>query len=357
MHKAICSNWRAALLSGLVIITSGILTLGLPPTPALAGCNSGSNPNTDLLSSFNCQALATGANSLAVGNNALAVGGSENTSLGTSAITGGLAAGSFNTAVGYGAFGGSFGGSGNNTAIGANTAATGGGSIAIGGASTTDNAASAGGQDSIAIGINSNAGTADGDGVPLTQNSIAIGTNSNAAHTNSTAIGAGATTTRANQVMMGTGSTTYTTPGITSAASKAVQTGPLQFVTSDAGGNLAGRTAAELGLASAGDVAGVNSQINAINTQLSDINNRLSSLSTEARRGIAAAAALAPLITPSAPGRTTFSFSTGFYRGQTGASVGFAHRLQWSTPLIVHGSYSNGGGGEHIGRVGFAAEF
>jgi hypothetical protein len=36
---------------------------------------------------------------------------------------------------------------------------------------------------------------------------------------------------------------------------------------------------------------------------------------------------------------------------------GFAHRLNWSTPLVIHGSYSNGGGTEHVGRGGTAAEF
>ena len=63
---------------------------------------------------------------------------------------------------------------------------------------------------------------------------------------NSTAIGYGATTTRDNQMAFGTASNTYTTPGITSAASKAAQTGPTQVVTSDAGGNLAARDLTDL---------------------------------------------------------------------------------------------------------------
>jgi hypothetical protein len=53
------------------------------------------------------------------------------------------------------------------------------------------------------------------------------------------AIGAGATSTRANQVVLGTSTSTYTTPGITSSASRAAQSGPTEFVTSDANGNLA----------------------------------------------------------------------------------------------------------------------
>jgi hypothetical protein len=43
--------------------------------------------------------------------------------------------------------------------------------------------------------------------------------------------------------MMGTVSTTYTTPGITSAASKAAQGSPTHIVTSNAGGDLAGAAA------------------------------------------------------------------------------------------------------------------
>jgi hypothetical protein len=70
-----------------------------------------------------------------------------------------------------------------------------------------------------------------------------------AGHTNSTAIGAGATTTRANQVMVGTSGTTYTTPGITSNASKAAQGSPTHIVTSNAGGDLAAYTPSELGIA------------------------------------------------------------------------------------------------------------
>ncbi len=55
----------------------------------------------------------------------------------------------------------------------------------------------------------------------------------------STAIGVGATATKNNQMVFGTSSETYTTPGITSGLSKNRQSGPLEVVTSDAGGNLA----------------------------------------------------------------------------------------------------------------------
>jgi autotransporter adhesin len=77
----------------------------------------------------------------------------------------------------------------------------------------------------------------------------------------------------------------------------------------------------------------------------------------EARRGIAAAAALSPGLMPSAPGKTTLSVNTGFYQGEAGIGVGISHRLNWSTPVMLHGSYANSGGNGHIGRVGAAFEF
>jgi len=53
------------------------------------------------------------------------------------------------------------------------------------------------------------------------------------------AIGADARTTRANQMAVGTSVNTYTMAGITSNASRAAQTGPLEVVTTDRFGNLA----------------------------------------------------------------------------------------------------------------------
>jgi len=94
------------------------------------------------------------------------------------------------------------------------------------------------GQDARAIGSDT---TALGQGSRATgPGSTALGAGANTAgFAGSTAIGAGATNTAANQMMFGTASTTYTAPGITSAASRAAQSGPTQFVTSDASGNLA----------------------------------------------------------------------------------------------------------------------
>jgi hypothetical protein len=83
-------------------------------------------------------------------------------------------------------------------------------------------------------------GTAVGQGATVSGASgTALGTGASAGFANSTAIGAGAVTTSANQMMFGTASQTYVTPGITSAASLAAQSGPTYLVTTDASGHLA----------------------------------------------------------------------------------------------------------------------
>jgi Resolvase, N terminal domain len=137
-----------------------------------------------------------------------------------------------NMAIGMGATA-----SGNGMAIGTNAFAAGAGDVAVGQGAR----------------VEADNGSSFGTGATV-----------RAGHTGSTALGAGATTTRANQVMMGTVSTTYTTPGITSAASKAAQGSPTHIVTSNAGGDLAAHTFSELGLATTGDVSILQGQINSL---------------------------------------------------------------------------------------------
>jgi hypothetical protein len=119
-------------------------------------------------------------------------------------------------------------------AVGASTDASGSDSIAIG------TGAEARGSGSIALGEYSDTHAA---------RSTAVGYHANAGFEDSTAIGSRASTTRANQMMFGTVDNTYTAPGIVSAASRAAQTGPVDVVTADADGNLAGRSIGDLGLA------------------------------------------------------------------------------------------------------------
>lgn len=72
-----------------------------------------------------------------------------------------------------------------------------------------------------------------------TQKGTALGSGAVVTHDNSTVVGAGAKSTADHQVTLGTEDETIKAPGITSAKSKARQSGPLQVVTTDASGNLA----------------------------------------------------------------------------------------------------------------------
>jgi len=82
--------------------------------------------------------------------------------------------------------------------------------------------------------------------------------------------------------------TPYVAPGITSAASKAAQSGPLEIVASDAGGHLATNTAAGLGLASLTDINAINAQLGGMNTRLNDLDGR----TTKALNGVSMAFAM-----------------------------------------------------------------
>jgi trimeric autotransporter adhesin len=92
-------------------------------------------------------------------------------------------------------------------------------------------------------------------------------------------------------------------------------------------------------------------------SQISGLQQQIFANNIEARRGIAAAAALSPAIMPTAPGRTTVSVNGGFFHGETGVGIGVSHRLNLSMPVMLYGSYANGGGDGHIGRIGGAFEF
>jgi trimeric autotransporter adhesin len=227
----------------------------------------------------------------------------------------------------------------NSLAFGTNSQATQSGSIAVGfNASSTGTNAIAIGTGAVAtgsIGVGagataSNGGAAFGDGAVATgANSAALGTNASATAANSVAIGSGSTNTVANTVSFGSAGNerrlTNVAAGVN--ATDAVNVGQLQST-----------------------VAGIQSQYAGLQNQVID-NQR------EARRGIVAAVAVAPVLMPSAAGKTTVAVNTGHYRGETGVGVGVSHRLNFTIPTVVYGSYANGGGNEHIGRAGMAVEF
>jgi len=187
----------------------------------------------------------------------------------------------------------------------------------------------------VAIG---NSATVTGDGA------IAIGNNSQANFANSTAFGNGAATTRANQQMFGTASSTYTMPGVTSAASRAAQTGPVQVVTSDAAGNLA--TAS---LVTNQDMVGINADLAAINGRLND-------LSQKALTGVAMAFAMAgaPTLMPNEKFAVTLNYGT--FQGAHGIALGGAMRITdhlQANGGIAYGPNGNIAGGRAGLRVGW----
>ncbi|MGC2080607.1 MAG: hypothetical protein WA728_32255, partial [Xanthobacteraceae bacterium] len=243
---------------------------------------------------------------------------------------------SVNIATGFGANASGAGSNNTATGNGANASGATGFNIATGTGANASGSASA----NVALGLSANANgsgvsnVAIGGSTNATGDATAIGNGASATFASSAAFGNGAVATRANQQMFGTALNTYTAPGITSAASFGAQSGPLQIVTSDAGGNLATNTAAGLGLATT-------SQISAINGQLASLQSQIGSI----REGIAANAAIAFVATPSGPGRTTFAVNGSSYDGVGGVGFAFSHRLAGTTiPIYFSGAYGNGGG-------------
>ena len=111
--------------------------------------------------------------------------------------------------------------------------------------------------------------------------------------------------------------------GITSAASRAAQSGPLQIVTSDGGGNLASSTATGLGLATIGDIAAINGQLAGINARLDDLSMR----SNKAYSGVAMAFALAGVPTVLPHERFAVTMNWGNFLWANGLSFNAAARI------------------------------
>jgi trimeric autotransporter adhesin len=178
-------------------------------------------------------------------------------------------------------------------------------------------------------------------------NSSAFGAGASATFANSAAFGNGATATAANQQVFGTTTNTYTMPGITSAASKAAQSGPVQIVTSDAGGNLATNTAAGLGLATTNDMNNMNNQIANINVRLNDLNGQ----TTKALNGVAMAFAISGVPWLQTTERFAVSMNYGTFQGTNGMALNAALRL--GTHAQAEGGIAYGANGGGVGgRVG-----
>ena len=182
------------------------------------------------------RSTAVGSNSLAGGADSAAFGQQSQATASAATAIGTAAQATYEgaTAIGYGARATAD----PTTAVGYKAVATGNEASSFGGfaSATADNAtalgrsANASGTGATAVGVNTTAQGTD---------SVAVGRAAQATQDNAVAIGAGTATTRANQVAVGTSRQTYTLAGLPSAQSTAAQSGPTNFVTTDAAGNLA----------------------------------------------------------------------------------------------------------------------
>jgi trimeric autotransporter adhesin len=219
-----------------------------------------------------------------------------------------------------------------------------------GAASATGTKATAVGRSAVASGDNA---TAVGEGAKAGGTyALALGQGAQAAHANASAFGANAKTTRDNQQAFGTKDNTYTMAGVTSSASKTAQGAPTHIVTSNASGDLAAHSMAELGLASSADIA-------ALNAGLGDVNARVDVLeghTDKALEGVAIAIAMAgaPMLLPNEDFVVTGNW--GNYEGRNGLAFGAAARVSNNLQLnagIGYGTNENTVGTRAGFRVGW----
>jgi hypothetical protein len=296
----------AAILVGLVLFAGHSAQGQFLGTNFVTGDADGAVAATATSTAVGTGAIAGDTDSTAIGWGAEATGFAS-TALGQDATASGAASsalGEFSTASGISA-----------QAIGAFANASGDNSNALGFGSF------AGGNNSLALGYNATA---------IGVSSTAVGMDSTANHANATAIGFGATTTRANQMMFGTTTNTYTAAGITSAASTAAQSGPVQVVTTDSAGNLAAQDPASLGLAGIGDIQALQSDLN------------------QTQMGVAMAMALSgvPNILPDGANYAV-SANWGGFSGESAVAIGGAARL--TDRLFLNGGGALGASGRPTG--------
>ena len=123
--------------------------------------------------------------------------------------------------------------------------------------------------------------------------------------------------------------------GIASAASTAAQSGPVEVVTTDVSGNLASATFSQLGLATAGDIAGLQADLD------------------RTTEGVAMAMALSGI--PSVlPDNTNLAVSAnwGGFDHENALAVGGAARLTDNVFVSGGGAVGTGGRGNGGGRAG-----
>ena len=331
----------AQFVNGLNVATAPVLTDVTPTKASVVNSVTASNSGA----SASASSLGCGVNAQANGANATAVGTNANT-------TGNLA-----TALGANSIGIGLGA----TALGANAVASADGAIAIGASQST-------GVNSIAIGTGA-----------VATGSVAVGaaaTAANGAPPSATArlrpasmrppsalaprrpLRTRAPSARERMPPRPTRwrsaprATPYVAPGITSAASKAAQSGPLEIVASDAGGHLATNTAAGLGLASLTDINAINAQLGGMNTRLNDLDGR----TTKALNGVSMAFAMGgtPWLLPTE--RFAVSIDWGTFQSTNAVAINGAVRLGTNVQAnggLAYGANGGGAGGRAGVRVGW----
>ncbi|MGA8171606.1 MAG: YadA-like family protein [Methylocystis sp.] len=177
-------------------------------------------------------------------------------------------------------------------------------------------------------------------------NSTGLGANANTAgYANSTALDASATNTAANQIMLGgTGAnaSTLVAPGITSAASLSAQSGPTNFVSTDAAGHLA--TSAY----GPGDIANLYSNVASLWQNVAALKQSIQ----RGYEGTAIALALAPAELPSGK-NVAVSGNWGAFRGQN--AFGGAAQMRVAEALVLNAGvgvgFQKGGVGGRAGAT------
>lgn len=295
-------------------------------------------------------AFALGENSTSIGSfSGASTPAAGVTSLGANANATPGAAGTYSTAIGAGAdpnTGNVVQSTGNYSiaigggdGVGANPAKSlGDHSIAIGGSAVANDS------DNTVVGSNSSvagaSSSAFGTGNTVNgANALALGSGNTIAQAGAVAIGNSVTTTRANQVSLGNTGNTYTLAGIGSADSLAAQTGPVQFVTTDAAGNLATASI------SIPDISGLDSRVGSLETSVHELQKDM----RRSFEGTALAMAMGGAILPEGK---TYAISAGWgtFRGENAFAASGVAKL--NDNFYAQGGVGVGARGGVGGRLG-----
>jgi trimeric autotransporter adhesin len=195
------------------------------------------------------------------------------------------------------------------------------------------------GAQAVAVGVNA---------VGSSTNASALGFGSRATFANSTAVGAGAVTTAPNQMVFGTASNTYVAPGITSAASLAAQSGPANFVTSDAGGHLAVSNFGPSTITNiTNNLASLNQSVAGISANLVGLNANVANLQHDVLRAFEGTAIAVAMGGQPLPWDKRFAITVnwGTFEGQNAMGVLAQYRINdnWVLNGAVGAGFTQGG--------------